>query len=174
MALKFKKGLVLGVGAIALATLAGCGGGASIAYNIDFTEDTKGTTIKFWTPFGGGIQEWIDVICENFEAETGIHVETESKGGYAGLQKAISLAASRKAYPHVALAYPDHMATYVNQDIIVRLDYYLENDGDDNFTLNDFYKDYLTECQTVEYDAEGNGYTLGIPFNKSTEVMCYN
>ena len=174
MVLKFKKGLVLGVGAIALASLAGCGGGASIAYNIDFTEDTKGTTIKFWTPFGGGIQEWIDVICENFEAETGIHVETESKGGYAGLQKAISLAASRKAYPHVALAYPDHMATYVNQDIIVRLDYYLENDGDDNFTLNDFYKDYLTECQTVEYDAEGNAYTLGIPFNKSTEVMCYN
>lgn len=163
---------VLSVGV--LSALASCGGSRQNPYDLDFTIDTRGTSISFWTPFGSDIQEYIQAMCDKFEAQTGIHVETESKGGYDALSKAVSLAASHRTYPHVTLAYPDHMATYVNADIILRMEYFLENDGDDSFKLSDFYKDYLVENQEVEFDAEGKGYTLGLPFNKSTEVMCYN
>ena len=160
--------------AASVASLASCGKTKVNPYDLDFSIETKGVSIDFWTPFGSDIQDYINVICEKFEAETGIHVNAESKGGYSDLQKAVSLAATHSTFPHVTLAYPDHMATYVNADIILRLDYFLENDGDDTFTLNDFYKDYLIENQEVEFKEDGTGYTLGVPFNKSTECMCYN
>ena len=169
-----KTGIALGLLTLSSAALASCGGTRINPYDLDFSVDTNGTSINFWTPFGSAIQEHVDLICENFEKETGIHVNVETKGGYDNLEKAITLAAASQKYPHVALAYPDHMANYVNSDIIVRLDYYLENDGDDTFKLTDCYKDYLEEVQSVEFEEAGNGYTLGLPFNKSTEVMCYN
>ena len=170
----FSKSLLSVLSVATLAALASCGGSKINPYDLDFTVETKGTSISFWTPFGSDIQDFVQDICERFEVKTGIHVDTESKGSYDGLQKAVSLAASHRTYPHVTLAYPDHMASYVNADIILRLDYYLENDGDDTFTLSDFYQDYLVENQEVEFKEDGTGYTLGLPFNKSTEVMCYN
>lgn len=167
--------MLLGVlGVAAMSAVASCGTPRQNPYDLDWTVDTKGVSIDFWTPFGSDIQEFIQVICDNFEAKTGIHVNTESKGGYDGLMKAVTLAATYRTYPHVTLAYPDHMATYVNADIILRMEYFLENDGDDTFKLTDFYPDYLKENQEVEFDETGKGYTLGVPFNKSTEVMCYN
>lgn len=170
---KFSKTLFACLSVGLLTAVTSCGSRVN-PYDLDFSVETRGTTINFWTPFGSDIQEFIQDICDKFETQTGIHVETESKGGYDALSKAVTLAASHRTYPHVTLAYPDHMATYVNADIILRMEYFLENDGDDSFKLSDFYPDYLVENQEVEFDQDGKGYTLGLPFNKSTEVMCYN
>lgn len=168
------KLLTLGAIALLAGALSSCGSSKVDPYDLDFSVDTNGVTIDFWTPFGSDIQEYVDEICSNFEEETGIKVNCESKGGYDNLSQAINLGATSGKYPHVSLAYPDHMASYVNNDIIVRLDYYLENGCADGYSLNDFYADYIVENQTVEFDENGKGYTLGIPFNKSTEVLCYN
>ncbi|MCQ2743008.1 MAG: extracellular solute-binding protein, partial [Bacilli bacterium] len=160
-----------------VAGLTSCGGEKSIAYDLDWSvtdEQLRGTTIDFWTGFGSDMQDIVSGLVEEFTAKTGINVNLESKGGYSDLNKAIILSASTKTYPHVALAYPDHMASYVNNDTIVRMDYYFENDGDDNYKITDFYADYMKENQSIEFKDDGTPYTLGVPFNKSTEVLTYN
>ena len=167
---------------LAMTTVTGCGKQRSIAYEVDLGVDVRGTTIQFWTPFGSGPQEPVSDLVEEFEKLTGVEVELESKGGYNDLRKAVTMASTKGGYPHLVLGYPDHFASYVKSDIIVRLDYYFENDvhndtfepAGESFKMSDFYADYMVENQTIEFDKEGKGYTLGVPFNKSTEVLIYN
>ncbi len=154
--------------------LSGCETTKVNPYDLDFTIDTNGTTIQMWHPFGSDIGGYLEEVVDLFTEETGIKVELEGKGGYDNLQKAINLGASKRKIPGVTLAYPDHMASYVNNDSILRLDYFFENDGED-FKMDDFYADYMVENQSIEKKEDGSGfYTLGVPFNKSTEVMYYN
>lgn len=173
-----KKSIILSLLMVAgfSSSLMSCGGGSGVdPYNLDFTVDTEGATITFWTGFGNDFTDILDSIIDQFESETGITVIHESKGGYDGLLQAITLSAGTSTYPNVALAYPDHMVRYVNSDIILRLDTFFEDDGDDTFNQSDFYSDYMEENYQVEFDREtGEPYTMGVPFNKSTEVMIYN
>lgn len=150
------------------------------AYDLDFEVDVSGTTIEFWTGFGTDINDALDDFLDEFEHLTGVHVAHESKGGYDNLLSAIQLAATTGGFPHIAIGYPDHFATYVKQNIIVRLDYYFENDvtndfeGEEKFAITDFYQDYMRENQEIEFKDDETPWTLGVPFNKSTEVMVYN
>ena len=151
------------------------------AYNIDFTADVSGTTIEFWTGFGSSINDVLEPLLDEFTALTGVKVRYESKGSYDNVLNATTLAATSGKYPNLVVGYPDHFASYVNQDIIVRLDYYFENDvhsvfepEGESFKISDFYADYMKENQSIEFDKDGNPYTLGVPFNKSTEVLIYN
>lgn len=178
-----KKDLLALFGTVLLSsTIMSCGGTTNNAYPSDYTIDTKGATITFWNPFGAAIEASLAELVDQFEQEYGITVNMESKGSYDNLRKAIVGAATSKKYPNVALAYPDHMAEYVNSDIILRLDSFFEHDNETtnslkenvSLSINDFYKDYMTENQLVEFKEDGTGYTLGVPFNKSTEVMVYN
>ena len=151
------------------------------AYDIDFNADVKGTEIEFWTGFGSAINDVLEPVIAEFEHMTGVKVKYESKGGYTQVLNATTLAATSGKFPHLIVGYPDHFATYVNQDIIVRLDYYFQNDvrssfepDNQQFKIEDFYADYMRENQSIEFDAEGKPYTLGVPFNKSTEVLIVN
>ena len=165
-------------------SLLGCGKNIknNYAYDLDFNVDVSGTTINFWAGFGSDISDVLEDLLDEFYSLTGVKVNYESKSSYDSCLKAVTLAASSGSYPHVVVGYPDHFASYVKSDIIVRLDYYLENDvhnatfepEGENFSLSDFYSDYVVENQSIEFDKEGNPYTLGVPFNKSTEVMIYN
>ena len=153
----------------------------NFAYDIDFNADVRGTTIEFWTGFGGSINDVLEPLIGEFEKMTGVNVEYETKNSYDNVLNATTLAATSGTFPHVVVGYPDHFATYVNQDIIVRLDYYFENDvrsvfepDDESFKISDFYTDYMVENQSIESDKDGKPYTLGVPFNKSTEVLIYN
>jgi multiple sugar transport system substrate-binding protein len=180
---KNKKLLIIPLMAISTAVLAGCGNPRnSYAYDLDFNVNVEGTTIKMWAGFGSAINDVLDDLLDEFERLTKVKVEYESKSSYDDTLKAVTLAATSGNYPHVVVGYPDHFATYVKSDIIVRLDYYLENDvhnptfepTGETFKLSDFYNDYIVENQSIEYRNDGTPYTLGIPFNKSTEVLVYN
>lgn len=175
--MKFKKN-VLAFAALAgaVSTLAGCGGKKPFDYTtLDFSVDTEGVAIKMWNPFGSDMEGFLAEVIEDFQDETGIEVELISKGSYDQLKDAITLGAGKDKIPHICLAYPDHMADYVNIDVILRLDYFFENDPDHDFAISDFYSDYMVENQTIEPKEDGSGYyTLGVPFNKSTELMFYN
>ncbi|MCQ2743009.1 MAG: extracellular solute-binding protein [Bacilli bacterium] len=183
-----------GLLAIAGTSLASCGGG-SHQFDVDMTVDTRGVSIDFWSGFGANVNKVLEPILEEFTAETGIIVNYESKGGYDNLQTAISLSASTTTYPNITLGYPDHFAGYINSDIQLRLDGFIEHDKDipatrngtvadpeaegtftelEPFEIDSFYDTYMTENRNLEFDENGKGYTLGIPFNKSTEVMVYN
>lgn len=193
---------IAALAAVSITSLSSCGGGggADRTFNVDMTVDTRGVSIDFWTGFGVSITETLTGLLDDFEELTGIHVTHTAQGGYDGLQEKINLSAGTTSYPNVALGYPDHFAGYVRSDIILRLDGYIENDGkipetrepidvggvtieDEDglfhelpaFDYDDFFSDYTRENETIEYNRDtGEGYTLGIPFNKSTEVMVYN
>ncbi len=177
--------------------LSSCGAPSTGAdYLPDMGVDTRGVEITFWTGFGDTVSGQLNQVIEDFEEATGIVVNHESiQGGYDGLAKQINLSASSDTYPNVAVGYPDHMASYRDSDIIMRLDQFIEHDGDipatregtatdpngegtfeelPAFDYDDFFSDYKTENETLEYKEDGTGYVLGVPFNKSTEVMVYN
>lgn len=172
--------LLAGVGAMSV-TACGPTWKNKFAYNLDFNADVRGTTIEFWTGFGSNINDVIEPLLDEFTAMTGVNVRYESKGSYDNVLNACTLSATTGKFPHLVVGYPDHFASYVNQDIIVRLDYYFENDvqsvfepDGESFKISDFYPDYMRENQSIEFDRDGNPYTLGVPFNKSTEVLIYN
>ena len=162
--------------------------------NIDVTLDTRGVHITMWTGFGSKVNETMDELLEEFTKKTGIIVDYEAKGGYPNLLKAINLAATSGSFPNIANGYPDHFASYIKSNIILRVDGLLENDskrgqasgaytqngtrfGSDGIMMmnyNDFYKDYTVENENLEFKEDGSSYILGLRFNKSTEVMVYN
>lgn len=151
---------------LASVVLAGCGG--------------PKTTVQFWTGFGSNVSEVLENLIGEFEkANPGIKVAHEGKGGYDNLQAAINLSVSSETYPHVAVGYPDHFAGYISSNIQLPLDPYIAEE-DSNF-LADFYPDYMLENQSLVYKRDANNqpdktqpYTMGLPFNKSTEVMVVN
>lgn len=168
---------------LVLPLLAGCGPkNNSYAYDLDFNVDVNGARISFWSPFGSDKNDVLKPLIDEFTRLTGVTVNFEPKSGYDTLRDAVNNAATTGGYPNVVLGYPDHFASYVKSDIIVRLDYYFENDVHNstfepdgvNFSKNDFYVDYMRENNSVEFKPDGTGYTLGVPFNKSTEVLIYN
>lgn len=176
---------LLGLPVLAMATslLAGCNNFRNnYAYDLDFNVDVKGETIQMWSGFGTNINGPLEDLLKEFTRLTGVKVKYESKGGYPDCLKAVTLASTSGKYPNVVVGYPDHFASYVKSDIIVRLDYYFENDvhnptfepANERFKISDFYSDYMVENQSIEFDENGNPYTLGVPFNKSTEVLVYN
>ena len=170
--------------AMSASMLSGCGGTQknNFAYDLDFNVDVSGQKIKMWAGFGSNINDVLEDVLDEFTRLTGVEVEYESKSSYDDCLKAVQLVATKGKYPNVVVGYPDHFASYVKSDIIVRLDYYFENDvhnptfepEGERFRLTDFYSDYVVENQSIEFDREGNPYTLGVPFNKSTEVLVYN
>ena len=144
----------------------------SIDVNMEIPE---GTEVQFWTGFGEDISNALDKLLDEFTAETGIEVNHVTQSGYEGLFESITLSASSGNVPQLALAYPDHMASYVDSGILVQLDYYMETDeGEDKISAEDFYSDYMQENFQIYFDENGEPYCMGVPFNKSTEVMSYN
>lgn len=168
------SGLLLSL--VSLTALTGCSHPSDpFAVNVDFSADIKGTTISFWSPFGSTNESALEEVVAGFEKDTGVTVNLESQGSYDGLRDAISLAAtSNTALPEIAFAYPDHQASYIYSDILVPLDDYFAKDGDDTFNITDFYSDYLVENQSLAFKSDGTPYTMGVPFNKSTEILSYN
>ncbi len=183
--------------ALSLGGLSSCGqtGGPVDTYDLDVNVDTKGVTINMWTGFGAAVNTTLSELLEEFQSLTQITVNYETKGGYTNLQTAINLSATNLAtLPQLANGYPDHFAGYISSNIQLRLDGLIANDANRNtqepgtytnslgetvttlphLDYNGFYSDYKTENENLEFKSDGTGYVLGLPFNKSTEVMVYN
>ena len=184
---KQKTRIILPLASLLLSTaaLASCGGGFTPNdpdFVPDMNLDVKGTTITFWTGFGKDVEEHgVDPLIEEFKRLTGVTVKHESKGGYPGLLSAVNLASSSRKYPNVCNGYGDHFATYVQSNIIMHMDNYIEADKERTGTpviqhmdYNDYYENYRRENENIEFKEDGTGYVLGVPFNKSTEIGTYN
>ncbi len=143
--------------------------------HVDMDQDVKGVTLDFWTGFGSDITGYLDnQILPDYLEEYGVTVNHVSKGGYDNLQKAVNLGAGRRTYPNLVVGYPDHFASYIASNMQLRLDPYFEDDSEGKDFMNDIYPSYMEENQQLEFKEDGTGYTLGVPFNKSTEVLVYN
>ena len=145
----------------------------------------------FWHNFGIGYTTDVNEAFINPLKEQGLTIEAKGKKSYDNLLKEIINSIAVAQYPNMATGYPDHFAQYARVSyprnptgILVDLNKYL---NDENSALNvahkekygrlikdDYYPEYMVENQTIAYDENDNPYTVGLPFNKSTEVMCYN
>ncbi len=127
--------------------------------------------IVFWTGFGSSYTGALETLLDEYSELSQLSIYHESKGGYDNLQSAINNSVSQNAFPNMANGYPDHFAGYISSQIMIPLDDYITAYDAEHGTdlLNDYYADYMLENQTLYED-----YTMGVPFNKSTEVMAYN
>lgn len=167
---------VLALGGLLTMALTSCGPAPLEAERpVDMNLDVKGVEIDWWTGFGADITGYLDdEILPEFQTATGVKITHTSKGGYDNLQKAVNLGAGRRTYPNIAVGYPDHFASYVASNMQLRLDPYFQDDPEGQKFMEDIYPSYMEENQQLEFKEDGTGYTLGVPFNKSTEVLVYN
>lgn len=160
-----KKPILFMATALMVGVLAGCGPTTTS----DGSEGPQNVRIDFWTGFGGAVNAVLEPMLAEFEeANPHIDVVYETKGGYPNLKQAIDLSVGNTAYPHIANGYPDHFASYLNSNIMLPLDAYMA-DAENGVVEEDFYADYMNENQELV-----EGVTVGLPFNKSTEIMVAN
>lgn len=149
------------LGALISGSAASCGGGAELI---------------LWTGFGSAYSKAVQSLIDSYTGQTGVTMEHQSQGSYDNLQSNLNNSVSTASYPHIANGYPDHFAGYIKSSIQLPLDEYIAayNQKTGKDLLSDFYPEYMKENQTLRYHADGSPYTMGLPFNKSTEVMGYN
>lgn len=156
--MKHKKSLLVAMLFVAVSALTGCG-------------KEKKITIDFWTGFGGGVAATLDPLLQRFEElNPDVKIRYETKGGYPNLNTAVKQSISNKKYPHIANGYPDHFADYANSNVLVNLDSpnFIKH-PEHGLDVDRFYEDYMQENREIVDDR-----LVGLPFNKSTEIMVVN
>ncbi|MGL4797481.1 MAG: ABC transporter substrate-binding protein [Paraclostridium sp.] len=165
--MKFRK---LSALALSLALMAGCSNGGKTAPQEEIvTEIKEPVEITFWHAMNGDLEKSLQGLTDKFMAENeNIKVTLQNQSSYPELQQKITATmASPKDLPTITQAYPHWMVNAMQDELLVDLKPYIEND-----TIKfDNYEDVL-EGFRVPGEIEGKIY--GIPFNKSTEVIWYN
>ncbi len=159
------------------AVLAACGGskggkGGSSSYEFDV-----------WTGFGSDYTTAIQGVIDHYNnLNSGkIHLTHTRKKDYNTLRTEVLNSRSQKAYPNFTCGYPDHFADYNEEGFLVALDPYIERYDEEHglkaqgkSIIDDYYPEYMAENKNIAQDDDGNWLTVGVPFNKSTEVMVVN
>ena len=160
--------------------------GAGEAFKVLSLEDLKNGSseenpivVEFWHSFGHNITKNLDPLIEAFEEEykaKGIYIDVQAKstgGGYDGLRSRVNMGIKSNSIPTMILGYPDHFASYIDNEILLTLDDYVDAKDAEIALENkeDFVDNYWDECLM---DVDGKESVVAIPFNKSTEVMYYN
>ncbi len=184
---KFKKLSTLALfGAIALSAAA-CNGGGGGGGGGGSTSNPK---LAFWHNFGANYTNHMtDSFLTPLKNNEKLVIEAESKGSYDKLLNELSMTLAQRKFPNIATGYPDHLSTYARSGypasrtgVLLNLNPYLD---DENLNKDhkakygrtlreDFYPEYMVENNSIAYDEQDNQLTVGLPFNKSTEVMGYN
>ncbi len=186
----FKKKLstIALFGAIALSA-ASCGGGNG-GGGAGGNDRPKPGDMLFWHNFGGEYTNTMEkTILSPLYSNDGYNLEGDAKGGYDGLVKEINMTLADRTFPNIATGYPDHFAGYAHTGfplsrtgVLANMNTFL-NDPELNAAhqakygtsiRDDYYPEYMVENDSISYDESGNAITVGLPFNKSTEVLGYN
>lgn len=171
--MKFKK---LGTAVLATAAvfaLAACGNDSKESSNGDsdkiVTSIDKDTTVTFWHAMNGAQEEALTKITEDFMKENPkIKIELQNQSQYSDLQAKInSTLPSPKDLPTISQAYPGWLWNAAQDDMLVDLKPYMDNETIGWGDQEEIRKPLLEGAQI-----EGKQY--GIPFNKSTEALVYN
>lgn len=147
--------------------------------------------LQLWHNFGANYSTIVDDTFVATLGDAGIEIEAESQGSYDGILEKMISTSTTKTYPNIATGYPDHLATYARWNYprsitgaLVDLNEYLD-DAELNaahkaatgYNLReDYYEEYMVENNSISYSRSepDKFYTVGLPFNKSTEVIGYN
>ena len=147
-------------------------------------DDSRQYNISFWAkndsnPTQRAIYE--KAITEFEKIYTNINVEIRHYASYPDLYRSILQNVGTNTTPNVAIAYPDHVATYLeNPRLVVKLEDVIEHSkyglGGSEVKFNspkkeDMIKEYLEEGY-IYIDGNVGLYTL--PFMRSTECLYVN
>lgn len=132
---------------------------------------TEKTKITLWTTLS--YQTQIENMIATFEeANKDIEVENvKVSGGYDDLKEQTIAGFPTDNYPDLVLAYPDHVADYLDYNKAADITPYMTHPdyGWTDEEMEDVVPNFLAEGQS--YSIEG---TFSLPFCKSTEGMFYN
>lgn len=150
---------------------------------------SSGTTVSFnfWTTFGQTATAAVEKLAADFseiileQEGVTVNITVSYQGAYDDVKNKITQGFSAGNVPTMAIAYPDHVAAYLdaNPNYVYKLDDYMDSEtigfntqsylGDDGCTKDDIIGAYLDEgCQ---YALEGY---YSMPLMKSSEVLYYN
>lgn len=167
--MKFKKILPL---ALALSLMAGCSGKKQSATPTNeeiVTEIKNPVEITFWHAMNGDQEKSLQGLVDKFKKENpNITVTLQNQSSYADLQQKITATtASPKDLPTITQAYPDWLLNAIDENLVLDLKPYIENETLKFDNYDDIVKGFR-ESSTI------GDKIYGIPFNKSTEVLWYN
>ena len=168
--MKFKKLTSLALSAALMTGLmTGCGSTKSASTEEIVTEITEPVEITFWHAMNGDLEKTLQNLTDKFmESNKNITVTLQNQSSYPDLQQKITATtASPKDLPTLTQAYPHWMVNAVQDELLVDLKPYIENE-----TIGD--KNYNNILEGFRKGSEIDGKVYGMPFNKSTEVIWYN
>jgi multiple sugar transport system substrate-binding protein len=133
-------------------------------------------TVTFWHVYGQSKGALLDeYIAEFQELYPNIIIDAESQNDYDTLRNKTGLAITSGIAPTMVVAYPDHVAGYLNSKAVVPLDDFIYDetwgltDTEGNIGLGDFIDAYVNENRQYI-----GGYMYSLPYSKSTEMMVFN
>ena len=137
-----------------------------------------GKKLEMWVGFGNDYTGEITRVVEEYNSSIeNYKLNLTTKGAYTKLETAIVGSIGDTSYPNIANGYPDHFAEYVHAGIMVPLNKYINtwNQKHGKNLMDDFYDAYEKENENIYFDqASTEKVIMGLPFNKSTEVMIAN
>ena len=168
--MKFKKISALALSAALLMTGCSTGGSDEATQEEIVTKITEPVEITFWHAMNGEQEKSLTKLTEKFMAENeNITVTLQNQSSYPDLQQKITATtASPKDLPTLTQAYADWMTLPIQDELVVDLKPYIENEE----IKFDNYEDIVEGFRTAATTEDGKVY--GMPFNKSTEVIWYN
>ena len=166
--------LALALALLAMSALFATGSDEKTAESEIATSLSGPVEIEFWHAMSSKLGQTVQSLADNFNAtigkEMGITVTPLYQGSYNDLKQKITAAIKAGIAPSVAQAYPDWVAEYMQADVVVDLDDYINDSKVGMSDFNDIFPGYRDE--NSQYSDDGTFYSL--PFNKSTEVIFYN
>ena len=147
-------------------------------YTVETVENLKAQAIgsvnvTFRIPFGSTIQAVINEYITEFTAMyPSVTIKLDYVGGYDSMKAATVQDINGGTAPTMSVGYPDHFAEYLISKSLISLDKFISdpNVGYTEEELADFLPGYINENRI--FDKVGT--YVGLPFNKSTEVLYYN
>lgn len=167
--MKFKKILPL---ALSLSLIVGCSGKkqSDTPTNEEIVTEIKNPVeITFWHAMSGDQEKSLQGLVDKFQkVNPNITVTLQNQSSYPDLQQKITATtASPKDLPTMTQAYPDWLLNAIDENLVLDLKPYIENETLKFDNYDDIVKGFR-ESSTLD------GKIYGIPFNKSTEVLWYN
>ncbi|MFV0287844.1 MAG: extracellular solute-binding protein [Mycoplasmatales bacterium] len=129
------------------------------------SELTEPVTITFWHVFSGDVEQALQEITDDFNKQNDmVTVELQTQQSYGNLETKLDAAQQSSTLPTLSIAYASWDELWSSYENISTYDTIKDYEMD----FDNFVPAFLEEVK----DEEGN--ILGLPYNKSTDVLFYN
>ncbi len=178
--MNFKKLCILGLAPTVAFSMTGCDGGTASTgrptYGDMHTNPADVVAeIDFWHNMGAANQAILDSMISEFnKIYPNIKVSHSAQGGWEDLYSKVTTAINGGNEPNLAFAYPDHVASYLTQQVVVDLDQFIYSGNPDYAIDSEAQEDFIESAWEEGQVYNSYGTMFSFPYAKSTEVLYYN